>query len=650
MTLLRALILMFSSLLILIMGATFLVSVRNSQEFLKEQLASHAQDTATYLGLSLSSFIKKNNTAAVDSMINAVFDRGYYREILILSIEGQTFVKRVLPIKVSDVPSWFIRHVPLSIPDGESIIMSGWKQTGRVVVRSHPGYAYAELWNNFTDIFWCYLIAWFVGTILIVLLLRALLFHLRALEVQAVAIGEREFPILEKMPWARELRSVAIAMNRMSEKLKTSFRDHAEFIESLHEKAYKDPVTHLSNRQNFESRLRFFLESPDEFSHGALMLIHIADFNQFNQEHGRKMGDDLLRNAAQCIQNVCSQKDSGNFVARMNGAEFAVIAKASGIRSAENLAEMILGEVGHLHKKYDLKMPLTFHCGISLYTGHEKLDQLFAAADVALRTARKSKSTLCHVFTENAAVGDSLGEDNLRGILMKHLDRGDIELVFEPALASSGLEPFHYEALARIKNDNGDLLPAQAFIPLAEQMGCISDLDKLVVKKVFEFMKAETTIDADLVVNLSPSSLLDESFVKWLLMTLARMPEFSKRLSFESPEHESVPLLKSLMPSVNMIIEAGCGFGFDHFGIGSAAFGYLISLKLSYLKIDGSYTRRFSENIDNQFFVKAIGNIAHSLDMMVIASCVERQQDLDVLRESGVDAVQGRLFSDLSNS
>ena len=650
MTLSRALILILSSLLILIMGGTFLASVHNSQEFLKEQLASHAQDTATSLGLLLSSFMEENNMAAANSMVDAIFDRGYYGEILVLSMDGEVLVERLLPIKVSGVPSWFIDHIRLATPDGEAMIMSGWKQTGRIVVKSHPGYAYAQLWHNFIDIFWCFFTAWLVGTLLIVLLLRALLVHLRAVEKQAIAISEREFPILEKMPWSSELRLVAIAMNKMSKKLKTSFHDQAEFIESLRKEAYRDPVTNLSNRQHFESRLKFILESPDEFPHGALLLIHIARFNHFNEEHGRKIGDDLLKNTGRSIQHICSEEGSGHIVARMNGAEFAILAKALDERGAETLAEEILKELGQIHKEYDFQEPLTFHCGISLYTGRETLGQLLAAADVSLRTAQRSKVTRWHVFAGNAAVGHALGADNLRNILRERINESDIDLILEPVMSFSAAESPHYEALARIKDQNGELLPAQAFIPLAEQMKCVSNLDKLVVEKVIEYMKVKTPINARFSINVSPSSLLDKSFLQWLLMTLDGLPEYSQRLDFESPEHESVPLLNSLKPAIDRLIEAGCGFGFDHFGVGPASFGYLISLKLSYLKIDGSYIRRFSESTDNQFFVKAIGNIAHSLDMKILACCVERQQDLDVLRESGVDGVQGRLLASLSSS
>lgn len=645
MSLSRVLILIFSLLLILVMGGTFLASVHNSQEFLEEQLASHAQDTATSLGLSLSSFMKKNDMATANSMVDAIFDRGYYREILILGTDGEVLVERLLPVKVSGVPSWFTEHIPLSIPDGEAMILSGWKQTGRIVVKSHPGYAYAELWNNFTDIFWCFLSAWFVGTVLIVFLVRALLFHLKAVEAQAIAIGEREFPVLDKIPWSRELRFVANAMNRMSEKLKKSFHDQAAFIESLRKEAYRDPVTDLSNRRHFESRLKFMLESPDEFAHGSLMFIRIDDFNHFNREHGRKTGDDVLENSARTIQDVCSQKGSGHIAARMNGAEFAVLAQALDKKGAENLAEEILKELGRIHKRYNFEKPFTFHCGISLYTGRETMSQLFAAADVSLRTAQKSRATLWHVFTESAAAGHALEAGNLRKVLMQRLSKGDIDIILEPVISFSDPETLHYEALARIKDGNGELRPAQVFIPLAEEMKCVSDLDRLVVGKVIEYMKLEAPINARFAVNLSPASLLDESFVQWLLTTLGDLPEYSERLTFESPEHECVPLLNSLKPAIDMIIGAGCGFGFDHFGIGSASFGYLINLKLSYLKIDGSYIRRFSENTDNQFFVKAIGNIAHNLDMMILACWVERQQDVDTLKESGVDAVQGRLFS-----
>jgi EAL domain-containing protein (putative c-di-GMP-specific phosphodiesterase class I) len=102
-------------------------------------------------------------------------------------------------------------------------------------------------------------------------------------------------------------------------------------------------------------------------------------------------------------------------------------------------------------------------------------------------------------------------------------------------------------------------------------------------------------------------------------------------------------------PSIDRIIEAGSSFALDHFGVGSTSFGYLIDLKPAYLKIDGSYIRRISKNKDHQFFVQAITNIAHGLDIRMIACHVERQQDFDAVKMLGVDAVQGKFVTQVSH-
>ena len=216
MTLLRQLILVIVTLFILLFAGTFTISVNNTQKYLSAQLQTIAQDTATSLGLTLSPHFVDQDMITVESMVSAVFDSGYYREVVINDMDGKPLLERIAPVAIEGIPDWFIRLVPLETPRGESLIMAGWQQAGTISVAANPGQAYITLWNNSVYSFW-----WFLGSSLVVfglgvLALRVVLRPLRAVEDQAKAICDREYPVQKKVPWTLELRSVVAAMNRMT--------------------------------------------------------------------------------------------------------------------------------------------------------------------------------------------------------------------------------------------------------------------------------------------------------------------------------------------------------------------------------------------------------------------------------------------------
>ena len=146
MTLYRQLIVIVSMLFIAGFIGSFSISSSNLRHFLDKQLASHAQDTATSLGLSLSPAVQNNDRAVMEAMIDAVFDRGYYQHIELTAVGGETLLERSNPVSIENVPGWFVRHMAIEPPEAEALVMAGWRQAAIVQVRSHPGHAYRELW------------------------------------------------------------------------------------------------------------------------------------------------------------------------------------------------------------------------------------------------------------------------------------------------------------------------------------------------------------------------------------------------------------------------------------------------------------------------------------------------------------------------
>ena len=307
MTLYRQLLIFTLVLFFLLFTGTWLAKLESTKSFLIDQLESHAQDTATSLGLSISQHNLEQDDPVIETMINAVFDRGYYKIIRYTGAEKNVIYDRELDVIIENVPQWFIRLIPLTTPEAEANIMSGWIQAGTIYVKSHPGYAYKTLWEDVRSV-----TIWFLICAIIVLIvggfgLKLLLKPLVKVEAQADALCKKRYEIQEKVPWTKELRRVVEAMNRMTSKVKEMFDEQVTIAEGLKKHAYLDSLTGLGNRRFFDTQITARLDRGDSTTKGIVLLVQIQNLHQLNQEKGFQAGDDLLQKVANILQDTTKE-------------------------------------------------------------------------------------------------------------------------------------------------------------------------------------------------------------------------------------------------------------------------------------------------------------------------------------------------------
>jgi diguanylate cyclase (GGDEF)-like protein len=643
MTMLRQLAAVIITLFVLLFAGTILISAHDARSYLNTQLQIISQDTATSLGLSLSPHMAANEMTIVTSMTDAIFDSGYYREVAIRSVDGKTLLKRVAPLRVEGVPPWFVRFLPLDTPHGEALIMAGWQQAGVVSVAANPGQAYVTLWNNSVNAFW-----WFMGALGITFALGMLALHfvlrpLRIVEQQAKAICDREYPVQQKLPWTLELRSVVVAMNRMTSKIKEMFEEQTAAIERLREESYRDALTGLANRPYFDMYLQEITGSNDEIDTGALLFIELKGFKALNERLGYAAGDALLRETAHIIEDICTGSGVPEYVAaHLAGANFAVVLANVSTREAGDIGERIAYALPLLRERGLLDTEEIGHIGIAMYHGQSQR-QLLTEADMALRAAQAKGVNAVHMHAvelsdDKIVFTATRWSEFLSGVLDTH----SIMLHMQPVLDCADRQTvLQYEALLRILGEDGKLIPAGIFTPMAKRLGLIQKFDKLVVSEVLTRLAAGRYGDTMIAVNLSPLTLQDAGFFTWLWEALRAEPEASRRIAFEVSEYGALEDIDTLRAIVLRVREYGAKFGIDHFGRGFSSFGYLATLKIDYLKIDGSYVRGIDQNKDNQFLVGSVAKIAHGLDLSVVAESVETDAEWLTLHALGVNAVQG---------
>lgn len=647
MSLSRQLLIILAGLFLFVFAGIFWISVNNTRQYLAMQLASHAQDTATSLGLSLAPHLRHQDMAAMHAMINAIFDRGYYLEIVLENLQGQPLIERANPMRIEGIPPWFIRLLPLDTPWQDSLITTGWHQAGRIKVQSNPGYAYDELWRSAVQTCLWSVAAFALCMLLVLALLRLILSPLRSVEAQALAICKREFPVVEAIPRTRELKRVVLAMNKMSATLEHLISRLVSYAERMRREAHADTLTGLNNRRAFDTYLGHVLRSAEKIPMGVLALLRVNDFAAYNRRHGYQEGDQLLKDIARLIDARCSDYAAA-WTARIGGADFAVILPNAGRETAESFAVTLshgLADLAAAEAAHDLA-----HIGLACFVSGDRAGDVLAAADAALGQAQAKGANAWYLLdTGQAHAFASFGAQQWRQVIERALRSKSLALLRQPVRACADGSLLHEECFVRMPGEDGELIAAGAFIPMAERLGLVGDLDRQVLEYALSYLETEAGRERRIAVNLSPQSLHDGTFCAWLGKRLAIHKAAAARLTLEVSEYGATQNVAATKRFMDALQSLGVHIGIDHFGLSFAAFGCLRQLKPDYIKVDGSLVRGIADDKDNRFFLATLAKIAHGLDIKVIGECVESIGDWQTLIELHADGGQGYYLGGLED-
>ena len=641
MTLQRRLIIAITLLLFCLLTANLIVTIHNARVNIYEQLAVHAQDTATSLGFSISQAALAKDDVQVSSMIDVIFDRGYYSSIVYRDLEGADIVRRELPNKSYHVPAWFTQLVRLPEPSGQAVVSSGWFQLGEIVVASHQGFAYQDLWRSFVEQLWLFLVTIVLSYGLLGLGLKFILRPLRQVEEQAEAICRREFKV-QPLPSIPELRRVVFAMNRMVDKLKTMFGHQVELNDRLHQQLRTDDVTGLSNRRDFDERLQAYLASERTADAGALMLMQVGDLQYINRHGGRNEGDSYLQAIAQRLTDQLSEYPDVLY-SRHSGADFAIFIPAIDEDESRQIMEKLYAELQTLEWSGEKVQPI--YIGV-VYAANlsQQLQQkefnILAAADAALNKARTDQQGGNHwQLLESDSAHSTLTASEWSDLITAALDKRTFSFRYQPVwkILHGQNQLLFNELLTHITFEDNDY-SASVFMPMAMRLQLMPEFDRNVLESLFS---NPDILPEHLCLNVSTAALENEAFIDCVEQKLQAYPSIAPRLIFELPANSLSFAEQSVRNFAALIKGAGARLSLHHFGRGTAEFAYMQTLPLDYLKIDRCFIQNIVDDIDAQFFVRSLVTIAQSCDVMVLAEGVETEAQWNQLIKLGIQGGQG---------
>ena len=657
MTLRRQLSLMASALILLLLTGNLFVTLTNSSGYFQQQLNARAYDAATSLALSMSNAVADGDKVKLERMIDVLFDRGFFSEITLQLTDGSQIQRHAQQAtQNTPAPSWFISLVDLSIIAAQTDVTQGWQRLGSLTVKSHTDFAYRDLWNIVRgEVNW-YLWMALLSLVSLQIILRWMFKPLEVIEQQALDISERKLYELEKLPRARELNRVGLAMNQMVRKLKSIFAEQSAISEKLREESYLDDVTQLLNRRGFDQRLQHLLEQPEGYS-GVVLLLQVNDFSTFNQQQGREAGDELLLR----ISEVLSQwqtEHSDSLISRRTGADFSLfIPTADRLHSEEQVRNCFnLLSTTALSQRSEIE----FHIG-AVFIQRSLIEEgtqpqatialvdVLSKADAALRQAQHQPQSRYEFYAQpegNTERTASEWKTELDAVLKNQA----IELHYQPILNTRSDAVLHFEVLSRIHDKQG-IISAARFWPMIERHQLAPEFDLLVIKMLLQQLQDSKQLGEGastgkkFCINLSPASVLSESFHDSLEALFDEYPQLSEFLSIEVAEFSIVHIESSLAGLAHRLKVKGVELGIDQVGTGSLAFAYLQRLPLSYLRIAGSFNRGLHLALDHKFFIQSMVQIAHNLDLMVLGEGIESEDDIEALRQTGVDGMGGYYFT-----
>lgn len=411
--------------------------------------------------------------------------------------------------------------------------------------------------------------------------------------------------------------------------------------------ATHDTATGLPGRGLLRDRIVHALQRAElEGRTVALLFLDLNRFKHINDTLGHLAGDNLLLLAAQRL-SACLRAD--DTLARVGGDEFAVLLEAGAdARHASLVAEKLLAALAQPIEIAEHRLVVTACVGISVFPDDSNdADRLLMHAELAMTAAKRAGNEHWRLF-------DPSQSERMKGLLVlesalrQAIARNELQLHFQPQLDLASGDWIGVEALVRWNSAELGTIPPARFIPLAEEVGIIGEIDDWVLREACRQLMAWDRAGFQVprvAVNLSVRELAPGALSARVSAALGATGLDPRRLELELTESTLMQSPEQAGIALGELKALGIELAVDDFGTGYSSLAYLKRLPIDRLKIDQSFVRDLGHSPNDAAIVNAVIALARSLGLATIAEGVESEAHANFLRHAGCDAGQGYLFS-----
>ncbi len=415
-----------------------------------------------------------------------------------------------------------------------------------------------------------------------------------------------------------------------------------------------DATTNLPNQHLITERLERYVDNArDDGDNVAVIAVDPDQFKRVNDSLGHKNGDELLRIYAERLGAALRRHDTSVMAPGLLGRSGRVgfVAILPKVRDAEEvafIAEQIRAEIMAPYPAFGRSIYLSSSLGISVFPGDgHDADSLLESAAIALGEA-KAKGRGSLAFYDDRFDAERTKRLTIEGRLRETIDAGAFNLVFQPKISIGDQRVRGGEALLRwIDPELGFVSPAD-FIPVAEEAGLITRIDKWVLERSCEEAVRWRNLGLPnlcMAVNISAEQFSEPGFVEMVRSTLERTGLPGELLELELTERTLMNDSAAAIEILGDLRALGCRVALDDFGTGFSSLSYLTRFAVDTLKIDRAFITDVQEHADRGAIVRAIIAMSKSLRIQVVAEGVETAEELAFLGELECDLVQGYYFA-----
>lgn len=465
--------------------------------------------------------------------------------------------------------------------------------------------------------------------------------------IESLKYGAQEYITKNDITAYTLVRCVSYAKERINHELqlRNELSESTKRYEQLEQISKHDFLTQLPNRSYFESVISQSLYNAMKTGKSlALLYMDLNGFKKINDTYGHEIGDELLKQVAHRLKDGSRRTD---FIARLGGDEFVILTDQLEYRSE------VFCLVNRILKGFEKSFHIGHHkigcqpsIGVAYYPEGSTPDVLMKQADFAMYEAKEKRNVPVCFYTKRMRQQYSRTLQ-IQAQINTAIQQQEFDVHFQKIVDPSNEHHAMYEALLRWKSNLlGNISPTD-FIPIIENGPLSNQLTQLVLEKTASLLLKipDTFKKITMKVNVTATQLCSQEFLELLLSSASKLGIPYHYLCLELTERDMVRNSEQCREQIGKLQNHGIKVALDDFGTGFSSITHLIELPINILKIDRILVQNIDSNCRNQALVAGIIEMAHRLDMKVVAEGVETDAEYKLMQHLGSDFIQGFLFS-----
>ena len=437
---------------------------------------------------------------------------------------------------------------------------------------------------------------------------------------------------------------------QVEKEMKIVNKDLINMKKKLESIAYYDDVTGLANRDMFYSNMRKKLNNKSEEIKGSILYLDIDDFRDVNDLFGHSFGDLLLNSLGNRLKTITNKTENSNIeLYRISGDEYLLDLVGKDKKTTKKIAKDIKELVSEKFNIQNQRVKISVSIGIVFYPKDGlTVEEIFKKAELSMYKA-KALGKNCYKIYEEVMEEEIAERVIFENNLKEALDRDEFVLNYQPQIDLNNEEIVGFESLIRWHSSEYGLVSPGKFIPVAETTGEITEIGEWILREACKFSleinrKREFNKNIEISVNISPIQLKQNDFVDMVKRIIYETGANPKNIGIEVTETALIESFDESVTKLKTLKDSGITIYLDDFGTGYSSLNYLLKLPINTIKIDKSFIDDMMTSKKGRNITKKIINLAHDMDLEVVAEGVEEENQLVVLKKFECDIIQGYIY------